>query len=263
VIQRTFIHVPGIGQRRERTLWERGYADWELFLRDHPPGAWKDLIASRLDERIVRRDLPARETWRMLASFPGRTAYLDLETEGLAVGHDAITCIGLSDGRDVEVFVRGENLSDFPRALRRFELLVTYNGSCFDMPVLRHAFPALDWDRLIHVDLRYPARRVGLTGGLKSIERALGLARSEEIAGAGGYLAVLLWKAHREGRAGARDTLVHYCLSDTVHLKPLAAHVFNHLTRDLPLAVAPMRDVAIPSIPYRPDASLVRELLAW
>jgi len=261
MLQRTFLHVPGIGRRRERTLWERGYTDWELFLRNHPPGPWKDLIASRLDERTVIRDLPARETWRMLSSFRGRTAYLDIETEGLVVGRDGITCIGLSDGRDVEVFVRGENLPAFPPALRRFDLLVTYNGSCFDLPVLKQAYPSLDWNRLLHVDLRYAARRVGLTGGLKAIERSLGLARSEEIEGADGYLAVLLWKAHREGRSGARDTLVHYCLSDTVHLKPLAAHVFNHLTRELPVAVPPMGDVEVPPIPYRADGSLVQELL--
>ena len=261
MLTRTFIHVPGIGQRRERTLWERGYTDWDLFLRDHPQGAWKSLIASRLDEATVLRDLPGREAWRLLSSFPGRTVYLDIETEGLVIGEDRVTCIGLSDGNSVEAFVRGENLSEFPSAIRRFDLLVTYNGSCFDLPVLRHAYPSVDWDGFHHVDLRYPARRVGLTGGLKRIERNLGLTRSGEIAGVDGYMAVRLWEAHRRGCSGARDTLVHYCLSDAVHLKPLAARVFNRLTRGLPVRVSPISDVTVPRIPQRADRKLVLELL--
>lgn len=261
MLNRTFIHVPGIGQRRERTLWERGYTDWDCFLRDHPPGAWKNLIASRLEQATLLRDLPTRESWRMLASFPGRTAYLDIETEGLTVGQDRVTCIGLSDGDSVELFVRGENLSELPSALRRFDLLVTYNGSCFDLPVLRHAYPGVNWDGFHHVDLRYPARRIGLTGGLKNIERQLGLSRADEIEGVDGYMAVLLWEAHCRGRSGARDTLAHYCLSDTVHLKPIAARVFNHLTRDLPVRVPPIRDIAVPPIPQRADRALVLELL--
>jgi hypothetical protein len=261
VLQSTFIHVPGIGQRRERELWERGFTDWGRFLRGHPPGRWRDLIASRLDVETVIRDLPKREAWRILPGFRGRTAYLDIETEGLIIGEDRVTCIGLSDGRRTEMFVRGRNLSDFPAALRRFDLLVTYNGACFDLPVLKNAFPAVDFDRLLHVDLRYPAHRVGLKGGLKKIEARLGLSRAEEIEGADGYLAVLLWRAHRRGHPHAVDTLAHYCLADVVSLKPLAAEVYNRLSRTLPLEVEPLTDVSLPRIPYRPDGDLVRRLV--
>ena len=60
--------------------------------------------------------------------------------EGLDPVRDGITCVGLSDGTTVEAFVRGDNLMDFPDAIRRFDMLVTYNGLCFDVPVLRRAF---------------------------------------------------------------------------------------------------------------------------
>ncbi|MGH9392442.1 MAG: hypothetical protein ACRD1Z_22800, partial [Vicinamibacteria bacterium] len=77
VLTRSFIHVPGIGERRELDLWRRGYQDWNMFLRDYPPGPWRDLIASRLDRDRAARDLPRREVWRLAAAFPGRTGYLD------------------------------------------------------------------------------------------------------------------------------------------------------------------------------------------
>ena len=32
VIRNAFIHLPGIGPQRERTLWERGILDWSQFL---------------------------------------------------------------------------------------------------------------------------------------------------------------------------------------------------------------------------------------
>jgi len=261
VLDSTFIHVPGIGQRRERELWERGFTSWDRFLRNHPPGRWHDLIASRLDVERVIRDLPKKEAWRMLPSFPGRTAYLDIETEGLTIGEDAVTCIGLSDGRRTQAFIRGRNLSEFPAALRKFDLLVTYNGACFDLPVLKTAFPTVNFDRLQHIDLRYPAHRVGLKGGLKSIEHQLGLSRAEEIAGADGYLAVLLWREHRRGHPNAVETLAHYCLADVVSLKPLSAEVYNRLARSLPLKISPLTDITPPRNPHRPDGELVRRLI--
>lgn len=261
MLTRSFIHVPGIGRHRERVLWDRGYTDWDRFLGDHPPGAWRDLIASRLDPGIAARDLPRAEAWRLLPSFAGRTVYLDIETEGLGPDHDRITCIGLSDGRGVEVFVEGENLQRFPEALERFELVVTYNGSCFDLPVLQGAFPGVDFRRLHHLDLRYPLRRLGLRGGLKRVERAVGLERAAEIEGADGFMAVLLWRAHRAGHPRALETLVHYCLADVVSLKPLAAHVYNRLSAELPLDVPPVGDVAEPEIPFRADGALVAQLL--
>jgi hypothetical protein len=261
VLESTFIHVPGIGQRRELELWERGFTDWDRFLKSHPPGRWRDLIASRLDVERAIQDLPKREVWRILPSFPGRTAYLDIETEGLAIGEDLVTCIGLSDGHRTEMFVRGQNLSEFPAALLRFDLVVTYNGACFDLPVLKNAFPAVNFDRLRHVDLRYPAHRVGLKGGLKSIEHQLGLSRADEIQGADGYLAVLLWREHGRGHPHAVETLAHYCIADVISLKPLAAEVYNRLSRGLPLQVEPLTEVSVPPNPHRPDGELVRRLI--
>lgn len=246
---------------RERRLWEEGYVDWGAFLARHPHGAWRTLIAANLDRELAARTLPRREMWRLADAFGGRTAFLDIETEGLDPVRDGITCIGLSDGTSVEAFVRGDNLMEFPDALRRFDLIVTYNGLCFDVPVLRRAFPIVDFGRFHHIDLRYPLHRLGVKGGLKGAERMMGIARSEEIEGADGFLAVLLWREHQRGRTGALETLLRYCLEDVVHLKPLLDRVYNALTADLPFRVAPLDSGPIPPIPWRGNGDLVRGLL--
>ncbi|MBZ5638952.1 MAG: ribonuclease H-like domain-containing protein [Acidobacteriia bacterium] len=261
MLTRSFVHVPGVGERRERGLWQRGYTDWNAFLRGHPEGPWRDLIASRLDPERAARDLPRREMWRLATAFSGRVAFLDIETTGLSPGRDGITCVGLSDGERVEALVQGRDLGRLKTVLERFELLVTYNGSCFDLPVLAAAFPEIDFHRFHHIDLRYPLHRLGLKGGLKGVERTLGLARPEEIQGADGYLAVLLWDQHVGGHPRALETLVRYCLEDVVHLIPLLAHAYDRLSAELPLAVAPIGEVGMPSIPFRADGGLVKDLL--
>ncbi len=260
MLTRTFIHVPGIGERRERALWEDGYVDWEAFREGYPSGAWRDLIVSRLDASIAARDLPRREAWRLATAFPGKTAYLDIETEGLDPERDAVTCVGLSDGESAEVYVRGDGLERLPEALERFDLLVTYNGTGFDLPMLQHAFPRVDFRRFHHIDLRWPLNRLGIKGGLKAAERTLGIARPAEIEGADGFLAVLLWRAHRRGRPRALETLLRYCLEDVVHLRPILVHVYNALTSRLPVPEPPLEFAPDPPIPFQPDGELVREL---
>jgi len=261
MLRHTFLHVPGIGEKRERDLWRRGFTDWDAFRRHHPPGAWRDLIVERLDDDLAARAMPRREAWRLAAQYAGKLLFLDIETTGLSFTEDSITCVGVSDGEQVAAYVQGENLRRFPEALDGVELLVTYNGAMFDLPVLARAFPEVPFRNLHHIDLRVPLHRIGIKGGLKGAEKQLGLVRPDEIAGVDGYTAVLLWRAHRAGHPGALETLLRYCLEDVVNLKPLLAEAYNRLTAGLPIEVPPIADVAKPGIPYRADRDLVQHLL--
>jgi hypothetical protein len=261
MLRHTFLHVPGVGEKRERELWSRGFTDWGAFRRAHPPGAWRDLILGHLDEERAARALPKREAWRLANEFAGRTLFLDIETTGLSFDGDSVTCVGVSDGRRVAAFVRGQNLSEFPEALKDVELLVTYNGASFDLPVLRNAFPRVNFERFHHIDLRFPLHRLGVKGGLKGAERALGIARPDAIEGVDGFMAVLLWREHRAGCPTALDTLLSYCLEDVVNLKPLLVIAYNRLIEGLPLDVPPLEGGARPRIPYAADAELVRGLM--
>src|SRR5207249_4642087 len=118
-------------------------------------------------------------------------------------------------------FVQGDNLDDLPAAMERAKLLVTFNGSRFDVPFLRKAFPRMALDQ-IHLDLVHPLRRLGFVGGLKAIESQVGILRSEETTGLGGFDAVRLWHAYDAGDDDALDLLLEYNMEDVVNLEPLA-----------------------------------------
>ncbi|MBI1865092.1 MAG: ribonuclease H-like domain-containing protein [Nitrospirae bacterium] len=262
MLERTFIHVPRIGEKREAALWVRGYTSWDRFREAYPPGAFREHALGYLDRDLAARSLPRAHAWRLFPEFAGCVLYLDIETTGLYAGPNSVTCIGTYDGRTVRAFVAGADIDEFEHTLNRAELLVTYNGACFDIPFLKTAFPRLDFDRPAHIDLMYPLRKLGFRGGLKGVERQLCIRRDEAIAGADGYTAVLLWHAHERGCPSALETLVRYCLEDVVNLEPLMIEVFNRFVETYPLDIRRLPIPPRPKIAARADADLVRRLTA-
>lgn len=246
MLRQTFLHVPGVGYRTEERLWQSGVASWDDVLEDRMASVSPHLRGV-LGEEILRSEealrrgryryfsvrLPLREHWRVWPDFRDAVAYLDIETTGLDIGRDAVTVVGLYDGRRRRSFIKGENLEDLPAALDPVRLLVTFNGSRFDVPFLRRAFPRMRLDQL-HLDLMNPLHRLGYWGGLKRIERRFGIARSDETAGLGGFDAVRLWEAYESGDDDALETLVAYNLEDVVNLEPLAEFAYRSL-RELAL----------------------------
>jgi hypothetical protein len=232
----TFIHIQGIGYATERRIWEMGARTWSHYLDMHPalPLAQgkKSLIlpvieesASRLENKdyaYFGRVLPAKEHWRAVSEFGDDLAYLDIETTGCGY-EDGITIIGLYDGYDMQTFIRGENLADFPEAVSRYRVLVTFFGSGFDLPFIRRTFPDLRLDQL-HVDLCHLLRRLGFSGGLKRIEGQLGIRRRPETEGLDGYDAVRLWNEHLRGSEEALDLLLLYNKEDVMNMESLLAH---------------------------------------
>lgn len=201
-------------------------------------------VAARVEDELVRSQealakgrhhyfavrLPSREHWRAWPEFRRDVAFLDIETTGLSIGRDAVTVVGIYDGRRKRSFVKGVNLEDLPQALQGKKVLVTFNGLRFDVPFLRRAFPRLPLDQ-IHVDLMHPLHRLGFYGGLKGIERQLGIERSDETRGLSGFDAVRLWNAYEGGDEDALETLVAYNLEDVVNLEPLAEFAYRALKR--------------------------------
>ncbi len=241
MLEKTFIHIDGIGYQTERRLWERGAESWSHLLA--APAQYRlpkarlpkvlDVLGrsgpalERGDYRFFAERLPQREHWRALPHFAGRTVYLDIETDG-GTDFDSVTVIGLYDGSVLRQFVRGENLLEFEAAMEDVALIVTFFGGGFDIPVLRNAFPRVRFDQL-HLDLCPTLRRLGLRGGLKSIEREVGLSRSEETRGLNGWDAVRLWKEWRWGREASLRTLLTYNAEDVVNMAPLAELAYREL----------------------------------
>lgn len=233
MLESTFIHCPGVGPATERRLWAAGVADWAAFLAAAPPpclrgaarGFAPDIVRESI-ERLAARDhawfasaVPAREHWRAYPAFADRVAFLDIETTG-GSEYDAVTVIGVHDGRQLHQFVRNENLRDFPDFIREKALLITFFGTGFDLPFLRREL-RMDFPQL-HIDLCHVLRRLGLSGGLKRIEAALGVARSPETCGLDGWDAVRLWwRWHNADDGLARDTLLGYNAEDVTNMRAL------------------------------------------
>src|SRR5207249_3978423 len=167
--------------------------------------------------------------WRLFPEFAQDCVYLDIETTGLSTVFDTVTMVGLYDGRKYELLVDGENLQDLPKRLQKYPVVITFNGSGFDLRFLKLAFPEL---RLppIHIDLRWVTRKLGMKGGLKEIEAKLGLRRAAEVEDLTGYDATVLWAKHLRGEKGALRSLIQYNTEDVVHLKAIMEVAYDRLS---------------------------------
>jgi uncharacterized protein YprB with RNaseH-like and TPR domain len=238
MLKRTFIHLPGVGPRREAHIWRQGLSTWEDFLaakrirglsRERLGGLKGELqrsLAHLEDAAYFARRLRAGEHWRLFSHFRPRAAYLDIETTGTDWPGLWVTVVGLYDGRNLRQFVQGYNLDKFPQMLREFDLLVTFNGTQFDLPVLQAYFPQLSLPPA-HVDLRFLMARLGFKGGLKKIEPRFGIHRPDEVDGMDGYMAVLLWERYQRGDKSALDLLLTYNREDVVNLEVLMDAAFR------------------------------------
>jgi hypothetical protein len=238
MLHHTFIHADRVGATTERTLWRAGVHTWDAFIEFHredkvpvrrlrrlaPLIQESRLALRRRDLRFFSQRLPPAERWRLYPDFADQAAFIDIETTGLAY-HDKITVVGLYDGEKFHVFVRGRNLDDFPGVAGRYPLLVSYNGATFDLPFLRRTFAG--FEPVAHLDLRYPLRRLGHTGGLKQIECAVGIKRPAHLCDIDGFEAIRLWNDYSRGRRNALDQLIAYCRQDVINLEPLAARLID------------------------------------
>lgn len=236
MLRHTFIHLPGVGAKTERSLWDRGFLDWRDVAGGKRPRSWgvarwdqmkleiesSEKALSARDAKHFESRMPSSETWRFYEAFADRAAFLDIETTGLGGLEARITVVGVYDGREVRQFVEGIDIDGFEEFIEPFTLLVTYNGRCFDVPVLRNRFRRAHLERKGHIDLRYVFAAHGFTGGLKGIEKRFGISRPDEVAGMDGYAAVICWLRYCNGCAEYLDILKRYNAEDTRNLKPLA-----------------------------------------
>ncbi|HLO98047.1 MAG TPA: hypothetical protein VK171_05585, partial [Fimbriimonas sp.] len=126
MLTRTFVHVPGIGQTMEQALWQRGCLTWQDALdgiNDLPFGtASRDIVRMVLNKSLealetgehqfFTKALGNQHAWRAWEAFEHTCAYVDIETDGGSSGQ-SITTIGLYDGNEFEVFVKGRDLENF------------------------------------------------------------------------------------------------------------------------------------------------------
>jgi uncharacterized protein YprB with RNaseH-like and TPR domain/predicted nuclease with RNAse H fold len=225
VLENTFIHLPGIGLKKERNLWRIGIRTWDDFTKRFL--AQRSFFCGTADEALIRtleasqlalklRDfdffaerLPRREHYRIALADPHSTVFLDIETTGLSLYYDSTTLIGANHGGNYYFFSRGGDISVVERILSRAKCIVTFNGGAFDLKFLQKEFPQIRLP-LAHVDLRFFGTSVGLRGTQKHIEQQLGFERPDDIRTMLGWTAPLLWYRYCRGDIEAGKKLIEY-----------------------------------------------------
>lgn len=174
---------------------------------------------------------------------PSRWAFLDTETTGLAGGSGTLAFlvgVGVISPRGFDLkqyFLREQAeeasmLASLANDLAEFDVLVTYNGKSFDVPLLETRYnmnrSKSPFTRLKHVDLLYGARRLWRlkleSCRLQELEkRILGHERVGDVGGA--FIPNLYFDYLRNGDAGPLEPILFHNAIDILSLACLTAIV--------------------------------------
>lgn len=240
LLKKTFQHIEGIGSKKELLLWEEGAKDWQDVLDNIDYYAMPQSMRTSLKEELPKtiyaynsknyhyflKRLSSSVLYRLYPLLREKTVFLDIETTGIKPSKAHITVIGCYDGVDTRVFIYNRNEREFLDYINNYSIVVTFNGSCFDIPFLEKYFSTKI--KCKQIDLRFVLKDLGYTGGLKKIEEELGLSRGDDMQGVNGYTAVLLWNYYLDTNdESAIESLVHYNLLDTINLEYLLCFSYN------------------------------------
>lgn len=273
MLRNTFCHLPGFGTKLESYLWKRGVFSWDdIMEKQNLPlkkktASLKEHIAESCrhlkdnDPSYFTKLLPPTQHWRLFPEFSRSCAYLDIETNGLAGESGYITTIALYDGEDVHYYIKDHNLDDFKHDIRKYKVIITYNGKCFDIPFIESEFRIKL--RQAHIDLRHILKGLGFSGGLKRCEKSLGIDRNE-LNGLDGYFAVLLWNDFLRNRNDkAIETLLAYNIQDAVNLEPLMVYAYNLKLKETPFAnTHRLPAPTAPKLPFKADTQTIKRVLS-
>ena len=229
----------GLESEAEENLWANGVLCWNDYrlLRKSPFSTSKhkeilrdlDEAEKRLEQgakgiRWFYEKLPPAQRCRILPYVKERILYLDVESTGLT-DQDVVTVMSLYDGSNCRTFVRDLDLKVSVEAIANDAVLCTFNGTYFDLPLLRREFSVV-LDQ-INLDLRTILKGWGITGGLKRVAKTFVIKRKEGTEGLYGEDAVKLWKKYKQGDKDALETLCAYNRDDVRVLDSLLKKLYN------------------------------------
>ncbi|MFA5554659.1 MAG: ribonuclease H-like domain-containing protein [Phycisphaerae bacterium] len=152
-------------------------------------------------------------------------AYLDIETTGLSKYRCDITIIGIGiekAGKVEVIQLIGRRICEYNllKVLRGVNRIYTYNGSRFDLAFIKTKLAVDLKQNFIHTDLMYNCWKHNLKGGLKAVEKRLGIAR--KLTDMNGWIAVKLWWDYcNNNDLKALKKLLDYNAEDVVNLRTL------------------------------------------
>ena len=222
--------APGVGEKTEKKLWKNGITHWEDFQDGNPSIRSQEKVEKFIEkaqknlevgnEQFFGTQLPNKSLWRSYRNFEDSVCFFDIETTGLDKDRNKVTTIAMHRGGETKTFVQGKNLTkeNLEKELFNSSLIVSFNGKRFDAPFLEKNFD-LNIENP-HIDLMYPCKRLGYSGGLKKIEKDLSIQR--ELEDIDGREAIKLWKKYENnGDEEALNKLVKYNQYDAENLKDL------------------------------------------
>jgi uncharacterized protein len=272
MLENSFQHIPGIGAKTELKLWSLGFHEWESLqhsMDQKPPLKRLETVCGLLHEskrnllmgdiKYFENRLPARLHWRFFPEFRDKAVYLDIETDGLESGYGCITSITLYDGKNISCYINGQNLNDFIQDIQNYDMIISYNGKCFDIPYIENFFNITIHHA--HIDLRFVLGGLGYKGGLKACESSLGLNRGD-LADLDGFFAVLLWQDYKQnGNQKALETLLAYNIEDTVNLERLMVTAYNLNLKKTGFYDTKRIDLPeFPSRPFKVDLATIEKI---
>jgi len=239
MIRDSFIFLDRIGDKTEQNIWSQEIKNWNEFLNTRDvfgisPARKIFYNQKILDASRALKDYDSSffkemsDTWRLYDYFKEDAVFLDIETSSM---YGNITVIGLFDGVETKIMVKGFNLDKelLKKELEKYKLIITFNGGSFDLPIIEKYFKDVLPD-VPHIDLRHVCASTGLKGGLKEIEKQLGIKRPNIIDQIYGGDAALLWRKFlATGNKRFIELLVQYNEEDIVNLKLIADHAIKKL----------------------------------
>jgi uncharacterized protein YprB with RNaseH-like and TPR domain len=182
----------------------------------------------RSTARATKRVKPLDRRVVSALAAPERVLFLDVETTGLSWFYDQLTIVGWAIEDSYCLHIAGDDPELLINSLKTAHTLVTFNGTLFDLRFLKKTFGSLELPP-VHIDLRYLARRAGLVGGQKAIERTLGLPKRTGFEEMDGAEAVLLWHRYLRGDEHSLSRLIDYNRYDVLGMCGILDEVMDRL----------------------------------
>jgi len=240
MIKNSFILLEKVSTKKEKNIWQQGIKDWQSFLKKEKvrgiskekkfyynrklQEAQQELFNDNLSYFI--KNLPQKEMWRLYKSYQSETCFLDIEVDS----YGKIILIGISDYYNTNFFVKKVNLNKnlIEKELKKYKLVITFNGSAFDLPKLRKELEIKI--KLPHIDLKPLCVNLGLIGGLKKVEKILNLKRPKHLYGN----PIELWKTfHASGDREYLELLIEYNREDIENLRLIMDYIYKAMSEKL------------------------------
>jgi uncharacterized protein YprB with RNaseH-like and TPR domain len=174
--------------------------------------------------------LPSSHWKELYEKFKHQALCVDVEA---TYWNGPISIVGVYKPKEGEIeytaFVMGKNLTtaNLKQAFEGCRLLITFNGTNYDVPEIKKQFPGVIPENIPVVDLYLLARRLDLNAGLKTLEQNFKIFRRKSV-DSKKKISTKMWRKYEQtGDEKFLNILIEYNREDTINLYPLAEKIMK------------------------------------